>query len=189
MPTSEPPPRRSDPTRARILHAARRRFAERGYEGTTIRAVAADAEIDPSLVMRYYGSKDGLFAAAADVDLRLPDLSAIPRRTWGRRIVRHFFDRWYASGDQTLALLLRAAASNEHAVRRLRSIVETQIATALRGGGADQPERRASLVASQMLGVAYSREILGISPIAAEPPEELIRIIGPTIQRYTTATL
>src|ERR687890_791509 len=74
---------RSEQTMAAILGAARRRFAADGFERTTIRAIAAEAGIDPSMVMRYYGSKDGLFAAAAAVHLHLPDLAAVPRRRLG----------------------------------------------------------------------------------------------------------
>src|SRR5262245_18351681 len=67
------PSRRSDATRAAILAAARERFAADGYERATIRAIAADANIDPAMVMRYYGSKERLFAAAAELELHLPD--------------------------------------------------------------------------------------------------------------------
>src|SRR5215207_215214 len=115
-----PAPRRSDPTRARILEAARRRFAREGYDGTTIRAVAADADIDPSMVMRYYGSKDGLFAAAADVDLHLPDLAAVPRDQLGETLVRHWVARWEGGqSDELLIVLLRSAVTNERAAEQL----------------------------------------------------------------------
>jgi AcrR family transcriptional regulator len=185
-------PRRSDPTRARILEAARRRFARRGYGGTTIRAVAADAGIDPAMVMRYYGSKDGLFAAAVDIDLDLdlPDLAQVPRRQWGRRLVRHFFDRWEGRpGEPTLGLLLRSAATNAHAAERLRTIAGTQIAHALERAGVDQPERRAALMASQMVGLGYCRCVLGVPFLATAAPEDLVADIGRTIQRYMTAPL
>src|SRR5436190_14098251 len=86
--------RRSDATRAAILGAARERFAADGYERATIRAIAADAGIDPAMVMRYYGSKDRLFAAAAEFDLRLPDLTSVPRTRLGETLVGHFLDRW-----------------------------------------------------------------------------------------------
>jgi AcrR family transcriptional regulator len=185
-----PRPRRSDPTRARILEAARRRFAHQGYEGTTIRAVAADAGIDPSMVMRYYGSKDGLFAAAADISLELPDLTQVPRRQWGRRMVRHFFDRWEGRpGEPTLGLLLRSAATNAHAAERLRTIAGTQIAQALERAGVDQPERRAALIASQMVGLAFCRHVLRVPLLASAAPEDLVPDIGRTIQRYMTAPL
>ncbi|MDG4862133.1 helix-turn-helix domain containing protein, partial [Streptomyces sp. T-3] len=66
--------RRSDATRAAILAAARERFAADGYERATIRAIARDAGIDPSMVMRYYGNKEGLFSAAAEFDLQFGEL-------------------------------------------------------------------------------------------------------------------
>jgi AcrR family transcriptional regulator len=183
-------PRRSDPTRARILDAARRRFARQGYDGTTIRAVAADAGIDPSMVMRYYGSKDGLFAAAADIALDLPDLTQVPRRQWGRRMVRHFFDRWEGRpGGPTLGLLLRSAATNTHAADRLQTIAVTQITNALERAGVDHAERRAALMASQMVGLGYCRYVLGVPLLATAAPEDLVDDIGRTIQRYITAPL
>ena len=77
--------RRSDRTRAAILAAARERFAADGYERATIRAIAADAAIDPAMVMRYFGNKEKLFAAAAEFDLRLPDLSGPAARTSSAR--------------------------------------------------------------------------------------------------------
>jgi AcrR family transcriptional regulator len=183
-------PRRSDPTRARILDAARRKFSSDGYDGTTIRAVATEARIDPSMVMRYYGSKDGLFAAAADVDLDLPDLEQIPRRQWGRRMARHFFERWERGpGESTLVLLLRSAATNEHAAGRLRTVADAQIAQALERAGVDQAPRRAALMASQMVGVAYCRYVLGVPALAAAAPEELVGDLGRTLQRYMTGAL
>jgi AcrR family transcriptional regulator len=86
-------PLRSQPTRDGILEAARRTFGEEGYDRTTIRSVAAAADIHPSMVMRYYGSKEGLFAAAAAFDLELPDLSKVPRREIGRTLVSHLLTR------------------------------------------------------------------------------------------------
>src|ERR1700741_4694760 len=86
--------RSSAETKAVILAAARQRFAEAGFERATIRAIAADANIDPSMVMRYFGSKDQLFAAAADFDLQLPNLSDVEREQLGDRLVTHFLNRW-----------------------------------------------------------------------------------------------
>ena len=77
------PNRKSDRTRLAILQAAKAEFAEHGYDRANIRAIAAIASIDPSMVMRYFGNKEGLFAAAVDVDLRLPDLRHVPRAGWG----------------------------------------------------------------------------------------------------------
>ena len=183
-------PRRSDPTRARILAVARRRFALEGYDGTTIRSVAADAEIDPSMVMRYYGSKEGLFTAATNVDLRLPDLRDVPREQWGVRLLRHFFERWEGRADEeTLALLLRSAATNAHAAERLRTVAGTQIAEALARAGADEPERRAALAATQMVGLAFCRHVLRFPAIVAATPADLIDDLGATLQRYVAEPL
>ena len=104
---------RGEATRARILEAARQRFAADGYDRATIRAVAADAGIDPSLVMRYFGNKQGLFLAAAEFDLRIPDLRKVPRKSVGTALAEHFVGRW--EGDDILVALLRTAATNEHA--------------------------------------------------------------------------
>src|SRR5918999_843227 len=82
--------KKSDRTKAVILAAARERFAESGFERATIRAIAADAHIDPSMVNRYFGNKDQLFAAAAEFDLQIPDLSDVDREQLGARLVMHF---------------------------------------------------------------------------------------------------
>src|SRR5438105_13488193 len=96
----KPTGRRSETTKGAILAAARARFAADGYERATIRAIAADAGIDPAMVMRYYGNKEKLFATAAEFDLRLPDVTAIPRPGLGGTLVRHGMDRW--ENDETL---------------------------------------------------------------------------------------
>src|SRR5262245_35340822 len=103
-------PRDAETTRSAILTAARQRFASDGFERTTIRAVAADARIDPALVMRYFGNKEKLFAEAAAFDLRLPDLTNVPRGEIGAALVRHFLERW--EEDDTFTALLRAATTN-----------------------------------------------------------------------------
>src|SRR2546430_12179062 len=113
-------------TKARILASARKHFAASGYERATIRAIAAGARIDPAMVMRYYGNKEGLFAAAAEFDLRLPDLSALPRKDIGAALVEHFLDRW--EGDEALMALLRTAVTNEAAAARMQAIFATQLA-------------------------------------------------------------
>src|SRR6266705_3863507 len=103
----KPTGRRSDTTKAAILAAARQHFAASGYERATIRAIAADAGIDPAMVMRYFGNKEKLFAAAAEFDLRLPDLTAVPRASLGSVLVGFFLERW--ESDDLLQALLRAA--------------------------------------------------------------------------------
>src|SRR6185312_13318784 len=105
---------RSEATRRTILAAARSAFATRGYEQTTIRAVAADAGIDASMVMRYYGSKAGLFAAAATIDLDPPELASVQARRRGEALVRHFVGRWERDpSEDMLGFLLRTAVTTD----------------------------------------------------------------------------
>ncbi|MER6594847.1 TetR family transcriptional regulator [Micromonospora purpureochromogenes] len=186
--TAATPARRSDATRAAILRAARERFAADGYERATIRAIAADARIDPSMVMRYYGNKEGLFAAAAEFDLRLPDLAAVPSGQLGEVLVRHFLDRW--EGDETLAALLRAASTNPGAAERIRGIFADQLTAVVARFGTDPATtaRRAGLVASQTLGLAFTRYIVRLPPMVDAAPAELVAWVGPTLQRYLTGT-
>ncbi|MGK5675924.1 TetR family transcriptional regulator [Micromonospora sp. URMC 106] len=181
-------PRRSDATRAAILRAARERFAADGYDRATIRAIAADARIDPSMVMRYYGSKEGLFAAAAEFDLRLPELTGVPAGRLGELLVRHFVDRW--EGDETMVALLRTAATNPAAAERMRDIFAGQLAAAAARVAPDPAEapRRAGLVASQMLGLALTRYVLRLPPMVDADPAELVAWIAPTVQRYLRGT-
>ena len=178
------PQRRSDITRAAILAAARERFAADGYDRATIRAIAADAGIDPALVMRYYVNKEGLFAAAAEFDLRIPDLTALPRKSVGSAIVEHFLSRW--EGDDVLKALLRTAATNERAAERMRSVFATQIAPAFAAvcGDARTAQTRAGLVASQIMGFALCRYILKLPAIAGMRQSEVVSWLGPTVQRY-----
>jgi AcrR family transcriptional regulator len=180
-------PRRSDATRAAILAAARERFAAEGYERATIRAIAADADIDPTMVMRYYGNKEKLFTAAADVDLRLPDLTAVPPDQVGARLARHFLDRW--EHDEAMAALLRAGATNKAAAQRMRGIFATQLVPVVAAVCPDpsQAPVRTTLVASQVLGAALCRYVLVLSPFAEMPAEEVVAWLGPTLQRYLTA--
>jgi AcrR family transcriptional regulator len=186
-----PSPRRSEETRKRILRAARQRFMREGYERTTIRAVAADAAIDASMVMRYYGSKEGLFAAATAFDLRLPDLRAIAPEERGAALVRHFFARWEGDADDdALRVLLRAAVTNEQAAERMRAIFKGQLVPTMAAVcPATEAQERAGLIATQMLGLAYCRYVLRLPPIADLAVERLVARIGPTIQRYLSGPL
>jgi AcrR family transcriptional regulator len=179
--------RKSDRTRAAILTAARERFGADGYERATIRAIAADAAIDPAMVMRYFGNKEKLFAAAAEFDLRLPDFSDVPREQLGEAMIRHFLTRW--EGDDTLRALLRAAMTNEAAAERMRQLFAAQLAPTLRELAVDAPAVRAGLVASQTLGLALCRYILVVGPIADLSHDDLVAWLGPTLTRYLTAPL
>lgn len=171
--------RSADRTRATILRAARAHFARHGYERTTIRAVAADAAIDASMVMRYFGSKEKLFDAALTIDLRLPDLTAVARDDLALVLVRHFLDRWEGDpADDALLVLLRSAVTNERAAERLREIFAEQVAPAL-GEAIDQ--RRAGLVCAQLLGLALTRYLLRAPAVTALTPDEVAELYAPAL--------
>ncbi|MFJ3307024.1 TetR family transcriptional regulator [Streptomyces sp. NPDC086549] len=176
--------KRSDRTRAAILRAARERFAAQGYERTTIRAVASDAGIDPSMVMRYYGSKAQLFDAALAIDLHLPNLTAVPADELARVMVRHFLERWEGDpADDALLVLLRSAVTNEHAAARMHEIFAAQVAPALSAAlGPELATRRAGLVSAQLLGLGLTRYLLRLPAVTALTPDEIEDGLAPAIQ-------
>ncbi|MER6050309.1 TetR family transcriptional regulator [Streptomyces sp. NPDC020883] len=184
---THPRPRRSDATRAAILAAARDRFAADGYERATIRAIARDAGIDPSMVMRYYGNKEGLFAAASEIDLRAPDLTKVPPEERGARLVRHFVELW--ESDETLTAMMRVGVTNEAGAERMRQIFAGQVRPLLDAVCAvpEEAPSRAALIGSQILGLALCRYVLRIPPAAEFTHDELVAWLAPTIQRYMTA--
>ncbi len=174
--------RSSAETKAVILAAAKERFAQSGFERATIRAIAAAADIDPSMVMRYFGSKDQLFAAAADFDLQIPDLSGVERQNVGAQLVDYFMERW--ERDEALIVLLRSSTSNADAAQRMREIFADQLLPVVSHLNPTGAARRASLIASQMLGLALCRYVLRLPPIVEMSHDEVVSWLGPTIQRY-----
>ncbi len=184
-------PTKSERTRAAILAAARDHFGRLGYDRASIRAIAAQASIDPSMVIRYFTSKQALFAEAVDVDLMMPDLSAVPPARCGRLLVEHFLNRWEGElSDDVLVILLRTAVTDEHVAQRLRAVFTGQVAQALRAVvGGDDLDRRAGLVASQMMGIAMTRYLLRLPGMADRSTAGLVADVAPTVQRYLTGRL
>lgn len=178
--------RSSVETKAVILAAARERFSSAGFQAATIRAIAADAGVDPAMVMRYYGSKDKLFAAAADFDLQFPDFAGTDPAQVGRSLVGHFLDRW--EGDEALVILLRSSATNAEAAQRMRQIFGTQLQPLVTSiVSPEEAGMRAGLIATQILGLALCRFVLRLPPVVAMSRDEIVEWIGPTIQRYLGA--
>jgi AcrR family transcriptional regulator len=176
---------RSEPTRRAILEAARGAFAARGYEQTTIRAVAAESGIDASMVMRYFGSKAGLFAAASTTDLEVPNLIRVPPAGRGEFIVRHFVERWEGSpGDDTLVFLLRTAVTNDAVAVELQSKFDDLVIAPIAALGVRYPERLGSLIGTQLLGLALCRYVLHLEPIASIAAEDVIAGVAPAVQLH-----
>jgi AcrR family transcriptional regulator len=182
---------KSQRTKAAILKAAQELFAGQGYERATVRDIAARAAIDPAMVIRYFGSKEGLFARATAFDLKLPNLSAIAKPEIGGTLVAHFLDVWEgALSNGSLISLLRAAASNEDAAGAVRAIFGGQVVPMLAQlvPPAELPIR-AGLVATQILGLAVTRYILKVPPVVAMDRAQIVQLLGPTMQRYVVGKL
>ena len=181
-------PLRSQETRDRILIAARRLFSEEGFEKTTIRAVGAAAGIHPSMVMRYYGSKDELFAAAAKIDFRMPDLALVPSANRGAALVTHVLERWEGAASEELQAILRAAGTHELARRRLAEVVEKQAVPAIkRILPADRVEERLGLIIIQIAGLVLSRYLFRHPSVTALDHETIILHLGAAIQVHITS--
>jgi AcrR family transcriptional regulator len=183
---------RSRAARDAILTAARRRFTEEGYERTTIRTVAADAGIDPSMVMRYYGSKDGLFSAAVDVDLHLPHLIDVPSHELGAVVARHFVELWESDwGQGTLLILIRSAASHPEAADRVRAVFTEQVIPLVRKATGDRADAdvRAGLLSTHLLGTALCRYILRLPPVVTMDADALVAAMAPVLQHCLTGSL
>ncbi|MCC2957842.1 TetR family transcriptional regulator [Massilia sp. IC2-477] len=188
---TDQPVRRSQATRDRILEAARSLFATQGYESTTLRQIAALAETNVALAIRYFESKESLFALAADFNLRLPPLQELARARLGRLLVSHFLAIWEDDrAGRELVALLRAASSHAAARARIHAIFHDQLLTAVRGMGyeAAEADTRAGLVASQMLGLATVRYVLELGT-GTLSRDATVRIVGATIQRYLVGPL
>ncbi len=184
-----------------ILDAARAQFAGHGYRGATIRAIAARAQVDPALVHHFYGTKEALFAAA----MRLPVVpsqaltaafeSEPAERGPGERVVKTALTLWESDGlKETFLGLLRSAVTSEDAAIMLREFVTESILSTLvrvvgvKGTGAEV-EYRAAMVATQMLGLAMTRLVLGLPAVTEATVAELAATIGPSVERYLTGEI
>jgi AcrR family transcriptional regulator len=178
-------------TKAAILEAAQQMFAAQGYERATIREIAARAAIDPAMVIRYFGSKEGLFARATAFDLNLPNLAGVAKPEIGTTLVAHFLEVWEGSlSNGRLVSLLRAAASNEDAANAVRAIFGGQVVPMLaRVVPPAELPLRAGLVATQIMGLAITRYILKVPPVVAMDRAQIVRLLGPVMQRYVVDKL
>lgn len=168
-------------TRADILSAARVRFGAEGYERTTLRAVAADVGVDPALVIRYFGSKQDLFAAAAEFTLNLPDLAGMPPDGIAEALLAAFFAVW--EHDTTFVALLRAAMTSEAAADTMRTVFATQVAPALGAVTPDHPGERAGLMGAFVIGLATTRYVIANPFVAGLDHDTLIRWAAPVVRQ------
>ena len=171
--------------REAILVAARQAFGEVGFTGATIRAIAREAGVDPALVHHYFGSKDQLFAAALELPFDpsqvIPALVTAGPEGLGERLARTFLGIWDATpGQGPMLAMLRCAVSDPTAATSIRDFlarVVLQPLTEAAGGGPEAP-LRASLAASQIVGVAMARYVVRLEPLASAPIDQLAPLVG-----------
>ncbi|GAA1604245.1 TetR family transcriptional regulator [Catellatospora bangladeshensis] len=183
-------------TREAIVAAARRLFVEKGFDAATMRAIAAEAQVDPALVHHYFGTKEQLFVTVMQFPMApsemIGEVTAGGAEQAGMRLVRLFVTIWDSPVGAIGVSVIRTAMSNDLSMKLLREFLTTQV---LRRVVADlgldpaQAPLRASLVASQIAGLAMMRYLMKLEPLASLPPEQVVAAVGPTLQRYLTGEL
>jgi len=182
-------------TLARIEQAARASFAEHGWAGTTLRGVAREVGVDPALVHYYFSSKEQLLDA---VTMPPPEwlesiqaTNSSPLRARGEAIVRNLVWTWSQPQiREVLSSILQTAAHEPRTREKLRAFVAATLLPAVAERLDDEEKLlRASLISSQLLGVAMLRYVWQIEPLASLPDDDLVRLLAPTVQRYLTGRL
>jgi len=177
-------------TRAEILDAARAEFSLRGYDASSLRAIARLAEVDPALVHHYFDGKAALFVEAMSIPVNpvflIDAILAGPREGVGERLAATFFDIWDSPpGRERLVALIRSAVSHEDAARMLREFLTREVfAKVALSMGVRQPYLRGGMAAAQMIGLAMMRYVIGFEPIVSASTDEIVALVAPTLQRY-----
>jgi AcrR family transcriptional regulator len=181
-------------TRAQLLAAARVEFAERGYDGATVRMIAERAGVDAAMVNHWFGGKETLFTAALDLPMDPGTIIAevVPGDTehLAERILTRFLDLWDSTGGAPLSAVLQSVATHDAAARLLREFVSrVLVARVVSTVAQDRPELRAGLCGSQLLGLAVVRYVLKVEPLASADHATVIAAVAPNLQRYLTGPL
>ena len=177
-------------TREAILTEARRQFATRGYDATSLRGIAADAKVDPALLIHYFGTKEGLFTAATGLPARLSDLFAgldgSDVHESADALVRGYLQ--VVDSDQSrnaILALVRSAVSQEKAAAMLREFLTAELLSVIAGWTqAPDAPLRASLVAAQLVGIAMLRHVVRVEPVVRASPDEIVALVAPVIEMY-----
>jgi AcrR family transcriptional regulator len=182
-------------TRDQILEAATASFAEHGYDRATIRDIAGRAGVDPALVMHYFGSKEALFSEALELPTRPSEVfargMAAGSENLGATVVRTFLEAWEPPETRVrLMAMLRSAMTNEAAMGMIRDLLVREVFGPMTHAlGVPDARLRATLVGSQLIGLAVMRYIGHIEPVASASIDELVAAIGPTVRRYLVGDL
>jgi AcrR family transcriptional regulator len=183
-------------SRDRILDAARRLFAEHGFEGTSLRQVARAAGVDPAMVHHFFNGKDELFAQSvelpADPEEVLADVSAARPEQRAELIVRAVLRLWESPAQPSLLAFLRGTLSSKARTGLLRELVTRTVVSRITAGVPGPPQEvalRGDLVATQVVGLMMVRYVVRLEPIASAAREDVVRLVAPNVQRYLTGDL
>jgi AcrR family transcriptional regulator len=177
-------------TRRRILAVARQAFATRGYDATSLRAIATQAQVDPALVIHYFGTKEGLFVSATGLPAELPgileSLAALPDHDFARVLVQSYVKLIDSDKSRNAIIaLVRSAVSNEKAATVLRDLLTSGLLRVI-AQRISQPDAqlRASLVAAHLIGIATQRHVIRLEPLVKASPDEIAALAAPAIEQY-----
>ncbi|HWD53695.1 MAG TPA: TetR family transcriptional regulator [Acidimicrobiales bacterium] len=183
-------------TRGEIIEAAKRVFAANGYDGTSLRAVAREAGVDPALVHHYFDGKSSLFVAAMALpfDPRQVKARAEGAEYSGARTIESFLTMWdRAEGSgSSFASCMAAMAASTNVADAIREFVNERVWSILsrnEGESDAVARRRTAMVSSQLLGLAFARYILRVPPMSTASPRQIGRWVGPTLDRYVKEPL
>jgi AcrR family transcriptional regulator len=178
-------------TRGQIITAARHAFAAKGFAGASMRAIAAEAGVDAALIHHYFENKQQLFLATIALPLGLPRMletvAAGDRSGLGERLVRTVLGVWDYELQPSLVAAIRTALTDPGLTQSVGEFLTLEvIGQALPHDdlSAEEADRRAGLVASQILGLVIGRYVLRLPVLANRQTDDLIAEVGPTVQRY-----
>jgi AcrR family transcriptional regulator len=181
-------------TRQAIAHAAREQFAQTGYERATMRKIAAAAGVDPALVVHFFGSKEELFRDVMALPPGIADgmaaLADGERATVGRRLAELVVAALENPLTRSIIIgRVRSATSHPEAAALVRETVASDMLRIATGLGSDEPQLRATLVGSHVVGVAVARYIVEVEPLASVPANRLVTLLSDDFQRYLVGPL
>lgn len=183
-------------SRELILGAARRLFAEHGFDGTSLRQVAREAQVDPAMIHHFFSGKDELFALSvelpADPAQVLAGVDALDPTERAEAIVRAVMRLWESPAQHGLVAFVRGTIGSKAKTALLREMVTRTILSRIMAGVAGPPAEvamRGNLVATQMVGLMLVRYVVRLEPLASASPDDVVRLVAPNVQRYLTGKL
>ncbi|MEV4954681.1 TetR/AcrR family transcriptional regulator [Paenarthrobacter nitroguajacolicus] len=185
-----------DHSREAILAAARKLFAEQGFEGTSLRQVARESSVDPAMVHHFFEGKDELFAASvelpADPAEVLAGVETLDPAVRAEAIVRAVLRLWESPAQHGLVAFVRGTIGSKAKTALMREMVNRTILSRIMAGLPGSPEEvrvRGNLVATQVVGLMLVRYVIRLEPLASADQEDVVRFVAPNIQRYLTGDL